>query len=94
MDIKTLFTKQFNLPQPIEYLKNIIRVDTPERANAFLAVSAGIILIVGFMFIIIAMTMFNVKLTTEFITICGAIVTLATLNRVDGKPPQPKLPNG
>jgi len=91
--LKTLLNKQFSLPQPIEYLKSVIREDTSDRTNAFLSVSAGMILITGFMFIIVAITLFDKKLTAEFVAINAALVTLATLNRVDGKPPQPKLIN-
>ena len=91
--IKSLMNKQITLPQPIEYLKAVIRDDTPQRANAFLAVSAGITLIVGFVAITIAMACFNKKLTTEFIAVNAALVSLATFNKVDAKPTRPPINN-
>jgi hypothetical protein len=74
-----------SLPAPFAYLNRVISGDSPERASAFLAVSSGIVLIIGFLFITVAMTKYDKKLTTEFITVCGALVSLSTFNPVDRK---------
>ena len=71
------------LPQPIEYLKDVIRGDTPSRVSAFLAVLSGIALVIGFCAITLAITKYDKKLTTELITVSGALVTLATFSKVD-----------
>lgn len=74
------------LPKPLVYLANVIRGDTEERAAAFLAVISGLALVAGFVAIILAITIYNKHLTTELITVSGALVTLATFNRVDREP--------
>jgi hypothetical protein len=71
------------LPKPFSFLNRVISGEHPERASAFLAVASGVVLIIGFMFIVVAMTKFDKKLTTEFITVCGALVSLSTFNQVD-----------
>lgn len=71
------------LGKPVEYLKAVIRGDTPERVSAFLAVSAGLALIIGFLGLVVAITVFKQHLTTELLTISGGLVTLATFSKVD-----------
>jgi hypothetical protein len=71
------------IPAPLSYLSKIVRGDSPERASAFLAVASGIALIAGFVIITIAMTKYDKKLTTEFLTVCAALVSLSTFNQVD-----------
>lgn len=71
------------LPQPIEYFKDVARGDTPSRVSAVLALLAGITLVLGFIAITVAITKFDKKLTTELITVSGALVTLATFSKVD-----------
>lgn len=77
---------EMNIITPIKYLQSVIREDTPERVSAFLAVAAGLALVVGFLAIILAITYFHQKLTTELLTISGALVTLSTFNKVDQSP--------
>ena len=71
------------LGKPIEYLKAVIRGDTPERVSAFLAVISGIALVIGFLGLVVAITVYKQHLTTELLTISGALVTLATFSKVD-----------
>jgi len=71
------------IPQPIEYFKDVARGDTPSRVSAVLALLAGITLVAGFIVITISITKYDKKLTTELITVSGALVTLATFSKVD-----------
>ena len=71
------------IPQPIEYLKDVIDGTTPSRVSAFLAVLSGVALVIGFMVITVAITKYNKKLTAELICVSGALVTLATFSKVD-----------
>lgn len=72
-----------DMVKPIEFLKAVIRGDTPERVSAFLAVISGIALVIGFLGLVVAITLYHQKLTTELLTISGALVTLATFSKVD-----------
>jgi hypothetical protein len=72
-----------DMVKPIEFLKAVIRGDTPERVSAFLAVISGIALVIGFLGLVVAITVYHQKLTTELLTISGALVTLATFSKVD-----------
>lgn len=71
------------LPQPLEYFKDVARSDTPSRVSAVLALLAGLTLVAGFIVITVAITLYKQKLTTELITVSGALVTLATFSKVD-----------
>ena len=71
------------IPQPIEYLKDVIDGTTPSRVSAFLAVLSGVALVIGFMFITVAITKYSKKLTAELVCVSGALVTLATFSKVD-----------
>jgi hypothetical protein len=71
------------LPKPFSFLNRVISAEHPERASAFLAVASGIVLIIGYLIMIVAITKYDKKLTTEFIAINAAIVSLATFNQVD-----------
>lgn len=84
MNLSTVITTvKDNLPHPIEYFKDIARGDTPSRVSAVLALMAGITLVAGFIVITIAITKYDKKLTTELITVSGALVTLATFSKID-----------
>ena len=72
----------------IQFLRKLIDRNSPERVNAFLAVSAGITLCLGYAFILGGIVIYEKNLTTEFIAINAALVSLATFNKVDSsKPP-------
>ena len=71
------------IPKPIEYFKDVARGDTPSRVSAVLALLAGITLVIGFIAIVIAVTVYKQKLTTELVTVSGALVTLATFSKID-----------
>lgn len=84
--INTVKDKLPKLPGPFAFLNRVISSEHPERASAFLAVASGIALIIGYIAMIIAITRYDKKLTTEFIAINAAIVSLATFSPVDRKP--------
>ncbi len=71
------------IPSPITYLKSVIREDTQDRVSAFLAVLAGIALVIGFLVILTFITFLKRPLGSELITISGALVVLATFSKVD-----------
>ena len=76
-------TIKSKLPKPLEYFKDLARGDTPSRVSAVLALLAGLTLVAGFITITVAITVYKQKLTTELITVSGALVTLATFSKVD-----------
>lgn len=71
------------MPSPFCYLKSVIREDTQDRVAAFLAVFAGMALVIGFAAIVLAITVFKQKLEYELATISGSLVVLATFSKVD-----------
>ena len=77
------------IPSPVGYLKNVVREDTPERVAAFLAVLAGVALVVGFLGIVFAIVVLGKSLIYELGIVCGALVTLATFSKVDRDTPIP-----
>lgn len=68
---------------PVNYLQDVIREDRPERASAFLAVGAGVSLIIGFFVLLAAVVFWGQRLSTELITVTSGLVALATFNKVD-----------
>ena len=71
------------MPRPIEYFKDVARGDTPSRVSAVLALLAGVTLVIGFIAIVVSVTIYKQSLTTELVTVSGALVTLATFSKID-----------
>ena len=71
------------MPRPIEYFKDVARGDTPSRVSAVLALLAGVTLVIGFIAIVVAVTIYKQNLTTELVTVSSALVTLATFSKID-----------
>jgi hypothetical protein len=87
--VNTIKDKLPELPKPFSFINRVVSADNPERVSAVLALIAGLVLSIGFMFVVVAITKYDKKLTTEFIAINAALVSLATFTPVDRKPAQP-----
>lgn len=68
---------------PIKYLQKVISAEHSERVVALLAVTAGFTLSLGFLILIFANIYCTKSFATEILSISGALVALATFNKVD-----------